>query len=754
MKETVIKNPRWWHRRTIMERYLTVVAAASMALLVTVAVVLAILVAQQQQADSLPPMTAAVADNKTVSCSSAQRQEVCLTPGCVHAASSVLESLDTDVHPCDDFYQFACGRYVREKIIPDDKSSMNRFIVINDRLQEQLRLIIEEPAQPGELRPFRLVKQLYKACMNKSLIEDLGLQPMRSLLDQMGGWPVISDQWDPAQFSWLGSVYQFRKLGYSVDFFMDFSVATDAKNSTYRAINLDQASLGLSREYLVKGREDPIVEAYRQYQVDVAVAFGGDRQRAERELGESLDFEIQLANISLPSEKRRNITQLYNAMDVETLQKKHPSIPWLEYINTLLPPGVKVDNQEKVVVAVPSFLKSLEALLSNTPKRTLANYVVTRAVLSSVSYLTEDLRSKQLKFASALTGKTERESRWKECVDIVSGGISLPVGSLYVRKYFKEEAKTAALEMVQDIRNEFVKILKAVDWMDEDTRMKGLEKAASMMVHIAYPDELLDDKKLDDFYDGLELQPQLYLGSILNLTKFGTSYSFGRLRQKVNKTEWITHGRPAIVNAFYSSIENSIQFPAGILQGHFFGYERPRYMNYGAIGFVIGHEITHGFDDQGRQFDKLGNLVDWWDPGTKQKYLQKARCIIEQYGNYTEDTTGLKLNGINTQGENIADNGGIKEAYRAYLAWTERNGEEGRLPGLDFSPRQMFWISAAQSWCSKYRPEAMRQRITTGVHSPGRFRVLGPCSNVEEFSRDFACPAGSPMNPVSKCSVW
>nr|CAD7575121.1 unnamed protein product [Timema californicum] len=232
----------------------------------------------------------------------------------------------------------------------------------------------------------------------------------------------------------------------------------------------------------------------------------------------------------------------------------------------------------------------------------------------------------------------------------------------------------------------------------------------------------------------LEINPDLYLESILNLTKFGTSYSFGRLRQPVNKSEWITHGRPAVVNAYYSSIENSIQFPAGILQGHFFNSDRPRYMNYGAIGFVIGHEITHGFDDQGRQFDKNGNLVDWWQAVTMKKYLAKTRCVIEQYGNYTDEHTGLK-------------------AYRAYLAWVDRNHVEQTLPGLDYTPRQMFWISAAQTWCSKYRAEAMHQRIITGVHSPGRFRVQGPCSNLEEFSKDFNCPRGSAMNPEKKCKV-
>jgi membrane metallo-endopeptidase-like protein 1 len=276
-----------------------------------------------------------------------------------------------------------------------------------------------------------------------------------------------------------------------------------------------------------------------------------------------------------------------------------------------------------------------------------------------------------------------------------------------------------------------------------------------MTSHIAYPDELLDDSKLNAFYENLEVNDNDYYTSVLNLTKFGTDYSFSKLRQPVNKSDWITHSKTAIVNAFYSAIENSIQFPAGILQGAFFSSDRPRYMNYGAIGFVIGHEITHGFDDQGRQFDKQGNLVDWWAEETKKRYLEKALCIIKQYGNYTAHEVGLKLNGINTQGENIADNGGVKEAYYAYNVWTKRHGVEPRLPGLqDYTPQQMFWISAANVWCSKYRPETLKNRITTGFHSPGRFRIIGPFSNLEDFSNDFRCPLGSNMNPVKKCQVW
>ncbi|CAG5102248.1 Similar to Nep2: Neprilysin-2 (Drosophila melanogaster) [Cotesia congregata] len=681
---------------------------------------------------------------------------ICNSPACIHTASKILKNMDSSVDPCDDFYRFACGSFLKTTTIPDDKVSVNTFSIISDQVFEQLRESIEDPHLAEMAHPFRLVKTLYNSCMNKTGIEEQGLTPLLIIIKKLGGWPVLEgEMWKDNDFNWISSVYNFRELGYSVDYFLDFSIGADLKNSTKRVLDLDQATLGLSREYLSKGFDDKIVKEYYRYMVDIAVILGAERERAEQELMESLKFEMKLANISLPTEKRRNATLLYNPMTLTQLSDKYPSIPWKEYFNTILKPHVQVDDNEIAIVNVPSYISDFEKLIKSTPKRIQANYVMWRAVAASVSYLSDEIRKRQLEYSTALSGKTEREPRWKECVDIVSSTLPISVGALYVRKYFHQDAKKNAVEMVADIRNQFNKILKTVDWMDEETRKSALDKAASMTSHIAYPDELLQDFKLEEFYENLELADNAsYLKNILNLTLFGTEYSFSKLRKPVNKSDWVSHGRPAVVNAFYSSIENSIQFPAGILQGAFFSSDRPRYMNYGAIGFVIGHEITHGFDDQGRQFDKDGNLVDWWASSTKEKYLQKADCIINQYGNYTVKEVGMNLNGINTQGENIADNGGIKEAYLAYKDWADRNTPEPTLPGLPYSPRQMFWISAANTWCSVYRPEALKLRITTGFHSPGEFRILGPMSNMPDFAADFQCPLNSRMNPKNKCAVW
>ncbi|KAF5303211.1 hypothetical protein FQA39_LY10124 [Lamprigera yunnana] len=754
-----IRNPSWWKRRTSMERCLTLLS--TVILLITTALLIALVIVLYNRTNGKSNdviHTEALQDDRR-STNSIQNQDitknVCLTPGCIHTASHILKNMDPNVDPCDDFYQFSCGNFIKSTNIPDDKSSVTSFSVISDLLQEQLRTMIEEPIKPNEPKPFVLLKKIYKSCMNKTAIEEDGLKTIKSILKNLGGWPVLEGaKWSDGSFDWRQSVYKFRKIGYSVDYFMDFSVGIDLKNSTHRTVDLDQASLGLRREFLIKGLDDKLVKAYYDYVVDIAVIFGADKNVATKELKDSLEFEIKLANISLPNEKRRNASLLYNPMTVTELQTKYPSIPWLEYLNNVMDlTEIKIKNTDIIIVAVPTYISALEKLLSTTPKRVLANYVMSRAAAASVSYLTEELRNRQLQYSTILSGRTERESRWKECVDIASGSLSIAAGALYVRKYFNEESRQNAIQMVGDIRSEFIEILKTVDWMDDVTRKHALEKAAAMTSHIAYPDELLSDDKLEEFYAKLQFSSSHYLKTILNLTLFGTEFSFTRLNQPVNKTDWITHGRPSVVNAFYSSIENSIQFPAGILQGTFFNNDRPRYMNYGAIGFVIGHEITHGFDDQGRQFDKDGNLVDWWAPQTKEAFIKKAQCIIDQYGNYTLPEIGLNLNGINTQGENIADNGGIKEAYLAYSSWVKRNGAEPKLPGLNYTPHQLFWMSAANTWCSKYRPETLKLRVLTGYHSPATFRVRGPLSNLEHFSKDFNCPLGTKMNPTNKCHV-
>ncbi|XP_053650118.2 neprilysin-2 isoform X3 [Cherax quadricarinatus] len=749
------RQPGWFGRRTRMERYLMLAATTVVFAVVALSISLAAVV-YGYRSGLLKTDAAPLIGCPTPTTFSEHPNDVCLTQGCVKAAANLVKSMDESVNPCDDFFKFSCGGFLKSAIIPDEKTALSRFNEISDELQEKLRGLVEAEESQDDSPSTKMVKALYKSCMDTARIKERGLEPLKEILKEMGGWPVLEgDAWDPSGFQWNTNIYINRKLGYSLDYIFDFSVTTDIKNSSWRIIDIDQPPLGMpSRKYLLKGFNDSDVQAYYNYQVNMAVLLGADRIRAEDEIKESLEFEIQIANYSLPKEERRNATKLYNKMTIGQLQEMVPEIPWLEYINTVLQPFFTVTIDEPVVVNVPNFVKNLGKLLTRTPKRVISNYLLWRVTAASVGYLSEDARDIQLEYSKKLVGKGTREPRWKECMGSVSGSLAHAVGSMYARAFFKEDAKAAADEMVRYIRAEFDNIIMSLDWMDEATRVRAMEKARAITPHIAYPPELLMDDKLTGLYQGLEISNGDLLENMRNMTVFGTDYSFKRLREEVDKKDWRSHGAAAVVNAFYSPLENSIQFPAGILQGTFFEADRPKYMNFGAIGYVIGHEITHGFDDTGRQFDATGDLRDWWDEETKKKFLEKAKCIIYQYGNYSVPTVNMNLNGINTQGENIADNGGIKEAYMAYNQWAKDNGEEKTLPSLPYNTRQLFWISAANVWCGKYRPETLKLRILTGAHSPAQFRVNGPFSNRPEFARDWNCPIGSTLNPSKRCSVW
>lgn len=407
-----------------------------------------------------------------------------------------------------------------------------------------------------------------------------------------------------------------------------------------------------------------------------------------------------------------------------------------------------------MIVNVPNYFVKLDKALTEVDKKTLANYLIWRVVMQSISTLGKRWRDFAQSYSSVITGQEREEPRWEQCLSSLTGTLGIAISSMYVKNHFKSDSKGLALEMVHYIRNEFLNILEQVDWMDEETKREAKAKADAISAYIGYPDELLNDTLVEDLYSGLEFDKKRYFNNILHLRKWSVDYSFNQLRKPNLKVDWRKHARTATVNAFYNSLDNSIEFPAGILQGEFFDKDRPNYLNFGAIGFIIGHEITHGFDDRGRQFDKDGNNRNWWNAQTDERFKERAQCIIDQYGNYTVPEVGLKVNGINTQGENIADNGGLKEAFRAYDEWVRRNGREARLPGLKLDQRQLFWVSAANVWCSKNRPESLKMRVMVGSHPPSQFRVMGPISNIKEFSETFNCPIGSPLNPVQKCSVW
>ncbi|KAK6631134.1 18S rRNA pseudouridine methyltransferase [Polyplax serrata] len=367
-------------------------------------------------------------------------------------------------------------------------------------------------------------------------------------------------------------------------------------------------------------------------------------------------------------------------------------------------------------------------------------------------HMIDEYQQKIIEFQKILLGILSERHRWSQCVEWTNKKLGMAVGALFIRDNFNQDSKETALEMIHTIREAFNELLTENKWMDDETRAVAKEKADSMNERIGYPELLTNTEELNKEYENLTIIDNQFLVNVFNVLKYDAYHNLRKLRQPVNKNKWSTE--PAVVNAFYNPNKNDIVFPAGILQPLFYSQHFPKSLNYGGIGVVIGHEITHGFDDKGRQFDKDGNMMQWWNNATIKAFRERTQCIIDQYSKYKLDEVDLFVNGRMTQGENIADNGGLKQSFRAYKKWVAKHGEEPLLPGINLSHDQLFFLNYAQIWCGSMRPEDALTKIRSSVHSPGPVRVIGPLSNSWDFAKAYNCPLQSPMNPTSKCSVW
>ena len=482
--------------------------------------------------------------------------------------------------------------------------------------------MLEEEQSKDDFESYHLARDHYKACINEEKREELGVKPLLDKLQEFGGWPVLEgDKWQGEEtFKWWERNYKLNEAGFGISSVISFSIGADDKNSSWNVIGFDQASLGLSREYIIKGFEDKDVQHYYNYMVNTAVLLGAELEVAKAELKESLLFEISLANINAPKEERRNASVLYNPTTlgaVPTFDELPPS--WVEYVQTILKNAgnVKVDANEKVILTKVAYFEKLSNLLKDTKKRVLANYLGWHAAKSVMSYMNDAALKVKQRYDKALSGVQVSSPMWKRCVSVIgfnslSGSFSLGLvaGSMYVRRYFKPEAKKGMLEMTSYIRKVFKEeILEELDWMDEKTKERAREKLDLMDQFIAYQDDFLDKEKVDSLHKDIKVTQTDYLDNTLHIIKFWRTFYYNRLRDKIDPKSWLEHSDVSVVNAFYSGDANNIEFPAGILQGIFFNANIPNYMNFGAVGSVIGHEITHGFDDKGKQRNGKGKKL-------------------------------------------------------------------------------------------------------------------------------------------------
>uniref|UniRef100_A0A8C7ULB3 Membrane metallo-endopeptidase-like 1 n=1 Tax=Oncorhynchus mykiss TaxID=8022 RepID=A0A8C7ULB3_ONCMY len=674
---------------------------------------------------------------------------VCTTPECVTSAARLLQNMDATVEPCQNFYQYACGGWLERHVIPETSSRHSVFDILRDRLEIVLKGQTTESDQDRDA--FKKAKTLYSSCMNETLIEQRDSQPLMLLIDSIGDWPAASEDWNSTtEEAWsLEDTLATLISRYHKKVLLDMYVWTDDRDSRRHIIYIDQPGLGMpSREYYFNdGNYKRVREAYLQFMVSMVRIAREDRNltqeddRVVEEMVQVLELETDIANATSPAEERQDVTILYKKMTLTELQESFNlnGFNWTRFVRGVLSSvAVKVQLEEEVVVYSSPYLDKMN-----------------KVDIIGVSSLSRRFKDARAHYRKALYGTTVEEARWRDCVRYVQGSMENAVGALYVRETFAGESKRMVSDLISKIQEAYVETLEELSWMDDQSKEKAREKAMAIKEHIGYPDHILEESnlKLDQEYAHLNFSEENYFENILENLQAEAHKSLKKLREPVNPDMWIIGA--AVVNAFYSPNRNQIVFPAGILQPPFFSKQQLQALNFGGIGMVIGHEITHGFDDNGRNFDKDGNMLNWWSNYSAEHFKDQSQCMVQQYGNFNWKLAGgQNVSGISTLGENIADNGGVRQAYKAYMKWMEREGEEHRLPGLDMDHKQLFFLNFAQVWCGAYRPEYASQSIKTDSHSPLEYRVLGSLQNFGAFSDAFQCKPGTPMNPEIKCRVW
>jgi endothelin-converting enzyme/putative endopeptidase len=647
-----------------------------------------------------------------------------------------LGAIDKNADPCQDFYQYACGNWMEKNPIPADESRWGRFNELLERNELTLRTIAEDAEQHQSRSALdQKIGAYYGSCMDEAAIEKKGTGPIQSELERIAHLNSNQDILDE-----IARLHE-RQVGV----FFSFYAAPDPKNASMDLANIDQGGLGLpDPDYYTQSddRSKDIRQKYVAYVAKIFELIGIPQAEAERKADTVLRIETELAKVSLTPVQRRDPQLLVHEYEKDKLAQLTPAFSFNKYFADQDTPTFS-----KLNVAVPDFFKGLNTLLSSQSMSDLRDYLTFHYVDASSNKLTKAFVDANFDFyGSTLTGAKELRPRWKRCVSDTDDEIGEALGRKFVEKTFGEQGKQRTLEMVGQIEHEMANDIENISWMTPETKKQAMIKLHGVANKIGYPDKWRD-------YSSLNLVDGDYLGNYYRSNEFESKRERNKIGKPVDKSEWGM--TPPTVNAYYNPQENNINFPAGILQPPFYSNSADDAVNFGGVGVVIGHELTHGFDDEGRQFDADGNLRDWWQKQDSEQFDKLADCLVKEYGSFTP-IEGVKLNGKLTLGENTADNGGLRLAYYALMNQLSKDGTSPTHKLDGYTETQQFFLGFAQVWCSNTREEATRLRVKTDPHSPGRYRVVGAVSNFPAFSEAFGCKAGDAMyaDPSRACRVW
>lgn len=644
-------------------------------------------------------------------------------------------NMDTSVSPGENFFEYANGTWLKNTEIPGDETRWGSFNVLIEETNKNLHslldnLLTDNKASKGSNE--QMVRDFYKSGMDTAAIEAAGLTPIQPVLNRIQAMNNSADL--------MKEIALEQKEGLNPAF--SFYVSPDDKNISNQICQFFQGGLGLSTKGDYFENDARTVEnrkAYIQYIEDVLVKMGEDATTAKNDAQSIFNLELQLAGASLTPIEMRNPQKLYNKFSTAEFTKQTPNINWGELLTELNAKG-----QDSIIVGMPAFYKELSKQITSTPLGTWKKYLSFHAVRKMSPYLSKDFSDLNFAFyGKKISGQKEQQARWKRVLRVVDGNIGEALGQLYVKKYFPADAKKRMNEMVDNLEAAFKDRINNLEWMSDSTKEKALKKLSSFTTKIAYPDKWKD-------YNGLEIVSNNYVQNILNANQFEYNREMNKLGKPVDKSEWMMS--PQTVNAYYNPGWNEIVFPAGILQFPFFDFNADDAVNYGGIGAVIGHEMTHGFDDQGAQYDAEGFLRDWWLPVDLTQFKKRTQIVVDQFDGF-KILDSIPVKGALTLGENIADLGGVTIAYEAFKK-TKQGQSNEKIDG--FTPDQRFFLSWAQVWRSKSTPERAAQMINVDPHSPGEFRCNGPLSNFEPFYKAFNIKEGDKMwRPENiRAKIW
>ncbi|HEY1810051.1 MAG TPA: M13 family metallopeptidase [Acidobacteriaceae bacterium] len=648
-------------------------------------------------------------------------------------------AMDTKADPCVDFYQYACGNFAKLHPIPADAPMFDEFYNLYEFNTKALQQILEKAAaahaSPGSNE--QKIGDYYQSCMDTEGIDKAGLTPIEPELQRIAA--LSAKDGLPALIAHL------NRMGVGV--FFDYGSMQDFKDATREIAYVDQSGLGLpEKDYYFRSdaKSEQQRREYVAHMAKMLELLGDSAETAGAEAQKVMVLETALAKASQGVVERRDPAKIYHMMSLTGFSSTAPAIDAPKYVEMMGSPAVGELN-----VMAPEFFKAYGQTIGETDLATLRAYLRVHLADSFAMRLPQAFDDEHFDFyGRKLEGTPEEEARWKRCVQATDSAMGEALGKFYVAQYFTPDMKAETVQMVHDIETAMGKDIDQISWMSPETKVKAKEKLAAVADKIGYPNKWRD-------YSKLEVRPGDALGNTERARKFETAYELNKIGKPVNREEWGMS--PPTVNAYYDPSMNDINFPAGILQPAFYDKNATHATNYGHIGAVVGHELTHGFDDEGAKFDGNGNLHNWWTPEDRKNFEERTGCVASEYSQFTA-VGDVKVNGRLTLGENTADNGGLRLALTALMARESMGGATSETAEAKseakFTPEQQLFLGYAQNWCSTERPEFVRMLAQTDPHSPDSIRVKGVLVNMPEFAQAFGCKAGQPMAPAQRCRVW